>query len=219
MSNIIIRTEDKSDYREVEELIKKSFWNVNMPGCNEHFLAHKIRGQKDFISELDLVLEVDGKIVANIMYTKSKLIDENNNEKEILSFGPFCVQPEYQRKGYGKKLLNYSFEKASDMGYDTIVIFGNPENYICSGFKSCKRYLVSTPDMSSGEPYYPVAMLVKTLKDGVLDNKKWVYKESPIFDIDYSEFDEFDKSFEQMKKEYKKSQELFYIYSKSKVVW
>ncbi len=45
------------------------------------------------------------------MYTKAKLVDENNNEKEILTFGPISILPEYQRKDYGKNLWNIIFKR------------------------------------------------------------------------------------------------------------
>ncbi len=32
-NNIVIRIEGKSEYREVENLVRESFWNVYRPGC------------------------------------------------------------------------------------------------------------------------------------------------------------------------------------------
>ena len=60
-----------------------------------------------------------------------------------MTFGPVSVAPEHQRKGYGKMLLEHSFEKAKEMGYDVIVIFGSPANYVSRGFKSCKKYITT----------------------------------------------------------------------------
>ena len=131
-----IRNEREEDYKLVEEITRKAFYNVYVPGCIEHYLVHIMRNHKDFVKELDFVIEVDGKVIGNIMYTKAKLVDENNNQKEILTFGPISILPEYQRKGYGKKLMEYSFKKAKEMGYDFIVIYGAPSNYVSSGFKS-----------------------------------------------------------------------------------
>lgn len=210
--HINIRNEVPEDYREVEELTKKAFWNVNVPGCNEHYLAHILREHSDFISELDLVLTLNGKIIASIMYTRSRLVDETGAEKEIVTFGPLSVLPEYQRRGYGKKLLEHSLEKAVGMGFEAAVIFGNPENYVTAGFKSCKKYNVA---LSGG--IYPVPLLVKELKEGTLAGKSFIYKESTAYDFDPKKAEEFDKTFEQMPKEYRPSQELFYIYSGSKM--
>lgn len=147
-----IRNETPADYRTVEELIKKTFWNLYVPGCSEHHFAHLVRQSEDFIPELDFVLEEDGKIIGHIIYVKAKFVATDGTEKEVLSFGPFTIDPDYQRKGYGRKLLDHSLEAASKMGYD-----------------------------GTG-------------------------------------FDEFDKTFPQMEKGYKYSQELFYIYCRSNVV-
>lgn len=211
--NMIIRNENPNDYRAVEEMIKKTFWNLYVPGCSEHYFAHLVRKSPDFIPELDFVLEEDGKIIGHIMYVKAKLVADDGTIKNIVSFGPFTIHPDYQRKGYGRKLLEYSLELVKKMGYDTVAIYGNPENYACYGFKNCKRYKVCLEDNS-----YLVALMVRTLKDDALEGKNWKYIESPAHNPDMSGFDEFDSTFEKMKKGYKKSQELFWIYCRSNVI-
>ncbi|MBU7006575.1 GNAT family N-acetyltransferase [Phosphitispora fastidiosa] len=207
---IKIRNEEETDYERVEEITRKAFWNLYIPGCIEHYLVHVMRSHKDFLPELDLVIEVDNRIIGNIMYTKTKLIDESGEEKDILTFGPVCILPEYQRKGYGKKLMEYSFEQAAALDYDVIVIFGNPNNYVSHGFKSCKKYNVR---LENGT--YPAAMMVKELKPDVLDGRKWVYYQSPVFEIDEQEAGRFDERLESLEKKYQPSQEEFYINSHS----
>lgn len=210
---MIIRNERPEDYQIVEEMIKKTFWNLYVPGCAEHYFAHLVRKSPDFIPELDFVLEEDGKIIGHIMYVKAKLIDENGIEKDILSFGPFTIDKQYQRKGYGRKLLNHSLKAAQKLGYDTIVIFGNPENYVCYGFKNCKRY-----NICLDTDVYPVSLMVKTFNEDAFINKTWKYIESPINDLDMSGFEEFDSTFEEMEQGYSYTQELFYIYSRANLV-
>ncbi len=207
---ITIRNERETDYRKVEEITRKAFWNLYIPGCVEHYLVHVMRPHEDFLPELDLVIEADGRLIGNMMYTKAKLIDESGKEKGILTFGPVCILPEYQRQGYGKKLMEYSFERAAALGYDAIVIFGDPANYVSRGFKSCKKYNVC---MENG--IYPAAMMVKELRPDVLSGKKWVYRQSPVFEIDEQEVQHFDEGLEYMEKKYQPSQESFYIYSHS----
>jgi len=205
-----IRNEKKSDYEKVEEITRKAFYNLYVPGCNEHYLVHIMREHEDFVPELDFVIEIDDSIIGNIMYTKAKLIDEDGNEKGILTFGPLCILPEYQRMGYGKMLLEHSFEKAIEIGYDTIVIFGSPANYVGRGFKSCKKYNVC---IEKGK--YPTAMMVKELKPGVLDGREWVYRQSPVMELDEKQAQNFDDGLEKMEKKYQPSQEEFYINSES----
>lgn len=121
-NDYIIRLETTNDYAEVENLTREAFWNVYTPGCNEHYFVHVMRSHKDFIPELDFVIELDGKIIGNIMYTRSKLIDKNGEEKTVISFGPLSIHPDFQRQGYGKALIEHSFSKACELGYDAVVI-------------------------------------------------------------------------------------------------
>lgn len=64
-SMITIRNEEESDYKEVEEITRKAFYNIYVPGCVEHYLVHIMRGHEDFVPELDYVIKVDDRIVGN----------------------------------------------------------------------------------------------------------------------------------------------------------
>lgn len=211
-NDYIIRKETENDYHEVENLAREAFWNQNRPGCDEHFFIHTLRKHKDFVPELDYVGELDGRMIASVMYSKSTLIDEQSNEKHILTMGPLCVLPQYQRKGYGKALLEYTFAKAAEMGYDTIVNFGNPDNYVARGYKSCRRYNVCF----EGD-IFPAALLVKILKEGALDGRKWFYHPSEADHPcnDKEAFEKFDSQFPPKEKKWQPSQEEFYIHSHS----
>lgn len=131
----------------------------------------------------------------NIMYIKAKLMDDEDREKEILPFGPLSILPEFQRKGYGKALLEYSFTKAKEVGCDVIVIYGNPDNYVSCGFKSCRKYNICTK-----EDFHPAAMLVKELAEGCLDGRRWRYIESDAYQINENAAEQFDSGFEKWKR-------------------
>lgn len=210
----IIRRENENDYREVENLAREAFWNLSQPGCFEHYFIHIMREHKVFIPELDYVIIADGKIVGSVMYCKSKLVDEQGNEKDIVTMGPLCVLPEYQRKGYGKALLEYTFEAAKEMEYDTVINFGNPDNYVARGYKSCKKYNVCF----EGD-FFPAALLVKVLSDDALDGRKWFYHPSDVDAPcdDEEALAEFDALFPPKEKGWQPSQEEFYIHSHSSI--
>ena len=203
-----IRNERESDYKNVEDITRKAFYNVYVPGCMEHYLVHIMRGHEDFIPELDFVIEVDGQTVGNIMYTKSKLTDEGGTEKEIVTFGPVSILPKYQRKGYGNMLIEHSLKRAAELGYEAVVIMGSPANYVGSGFQCCRKYNVC---VEKGK--YPAAMLVKELKPGALDGRLWFYSDSPVMNVDEREAQAFDDGLEKMEKKWMPSQEAFYIMS------
>ena len=147
------------------------------------------------------------------MFTKATITNKHGVVKKVVSFGPLCVLPDYQRKGYGTALLNYAFTKTLELGYDTVIIYGNPENYICHGFRSCCHYHIHAYGS-----IYPTALLVKELKENAIDKGEcWSFHDSPVFNLDPKKVEEFDKGFPPTNKEYKPSQELFYIYSHSHV--
>jgi len=212
----IIRPETENDFREVENLTREAFWNVYKPGCDEHYFVHTMRSHPDFIPELAFVIEKDGKIIGNIMYTRAWLRDEAGAVKEILSFGPLCIAPEYQRRKLGRRLIEHSFDAARKMGYDVNINFGNPGNYVGCGFVSCRKKNVSF----IAEGNFPTALLVRELVPGVLDGKKWMYIPSTAADCcdDTAAVEAFDAGFPPKEKRWMPSQEEFYIYSHSSVV-
>lgn len=204
--DIVIRNETESDYRMVEEITRESFWNLYSPGCNEHYLVHKMRGHVDFLKELDFVAEYEGKIVGNIMYTRAWLIDETDRPMDIISFGPISVAPEYQRKQIGSALISHTKNLAMKNGLGAIVIFGDPHNYCKHGFKSAKDFNISD---TLGN--YPYGMLVLELREGALAGHKWKYRCSDVYEINEKEADQYDSLFPEKEKGYRYSQEIFSI--------
>jgi predicted N-acetyltransferase YhbS len=127
--NIVVRNEARADYRKVEDITRKAFWNLYFPGCNEHYLVHIMRDHKDFIKELALVVTINEKVVGNIMYMKSYVKNENDEIIDTLTFGPVSVHPSYQKQGIGSTLIKKSIEKAKENKYKAIIIYGYPHNY------------------------------------------------------------------------------------------
>ena len=207
---IKIRNEEKADYEIVEKITREAFYNLYIPGCVEHYLVHIMRDHKDFVPELDFVLELNGNIIGNIMYTKAKLMDENGRMKEVLTFGPVSILPAYQRRGYGKMLMEHSFREAVRLGYDAIVIFGSPVNYVSRGFKSCKKYNVCIEKGKNPSP-----MMVKELITNVLAGHKCIYQESDIMAVSEEQAQNYDSTLEKLEKKYLPSQDEFYIMSHS----
>ena len=46
--DVKLRKEGPEDTRPVECLLREAFWNVYVPGCEEHYLAHILRKHRDF---------------------------------------------------------------------------------------------------------------------------------------------------------------------------
>ncbi len=208
--DILIRSETRQDYGQVEELTRESFWNLYVPGCDEHYLVHVMRHHPDFLPELDCVAVMDGLIVGNIMYTKSHLLSHAGKKLNTITFGPVSVLPAYQRKGIGSALIRHSLKIATDMGWQAIIIEGHPYNYCKHGFVGSKSVNVSD---NKGE--YPYSLLVLELEKGCLQPHSWRFHISDVYNVDEKESDAFDKGFQPKEKNVQPSQEEFRIASEA----
>ena len=195
---------------ESKKLHEKRSGIFHVPGCDEHLLVHKLRKHKDFVKELDFVVVKDSEVIANIMFSDSYLTNENGDTLNTLTFGPVSVLPEYQRQGVGSKLITHAIERAIEMGYAAIVIWGNPRHYCKFGFKASKSYSISIANNK-----YPCCLLVKELTTGMLSNHYWQFYGSDVFDVNREELEDFDSTFEKLEKERRYTQEEFAILSKA----
>lgn len=206
MSEISFRLETGDDFRAVEELTREAFWNNFVPGCDEHFLLHKLRSHPDFIPELDFVAEIDGVTVGHIAYSKSSIVNKTTGAVlQTITFGPISVHPEHQGKGVGTQLIRHSTRVAKDLGYVAVVIYGDPKFYGRCGFRSADRFDVTNPQ---GE--FCVAMQVLPLQPHALDGVSGEFHESSIFEeLDPAEAEQYDHLFPTKEKEVKPSQAVF----------
>ena len=120
-----IRLERTKDYREVENLVRESFWNVYRPGCSEHFVIHVLRDDPAFVKELDFVMEQNGKLIGQNMFMRTVIEADDGRVIPVLTMGPIGITPELKRQGYGNKLLDYCLEKATAMGFGVVLFAGN----------------------------------------------------------------------------------------------
>ena len=135
-----IRLEEKNDYRAVENLVRDSFWNVYRPGCSEHYVIHVLRDDPAFIPELDFVMEKDESLIGQNMFMKTVIVADDGRTIDVLTMGPIGITPELKRQGYGKALLDYSLEKAAEMGFGAVLFEGNIGFYSHCGFDYASKF-------------------------------------------------------------------------------
>ena len=169
-----IRREEPKDYREVESLTREAFWNVYRPGCTEHFVLNQYRTNPDFIPELDLVMEEYGKIIGHVMFSMAEIILDDNSQTSggILpawTFGPISIHPNYKRKGYGLKLLNYALDKAREMGIGVLCMEGNIDFYRNAGFDLASKLNIHyhSEPKDSEVPYFLAQELIHGYLNGI----------------------------------------------------
>lgn len=169
---IIIRNETKEDYRKVENLTREAFWNVYRPGCMEHYVLHCYRNNPAFVPELDFVMELNNELIGQVIYVRSEIDCDDGKKLPIMTFGPIGIAPECKRQGYGKRLLDYSMEKAKETGVGALVVTGNILFYGKSGFVPAKTKGVRYLDDPEAD-----YLLIKELIPGFLDGISGAYKD------------------------------------------
>ena len=192
-NDYIIRSERKEEHREVENLVRESFWNVYRPGCLEHYVLNQLRNDDAFIPELDFVMEKDGKIIGQNMFMNAVIQADDGRYIPIVTMGPICIANELKRQGYGKILLDYSLEKATEMGFGAICFEGNIDFYGKSGFTYASEFGIRYHDLP--EDADASFFLCKELKKGYLDGITGEYTPPQGYFVNEDEAEEFDKQF------------------------
>ena len=192
-NDYLIRLEIPADHAEVEYLVRESFWNVYRPGCLEHYVLHCLRKDNDFVPELDFVMEKDGRIIGQNIFVKAVICADDGRNIPIMTMGPICIANDLKRKGYGKILLNYSIEKAKQMGAGALCFEGNIDFYGKSGFTYASEYGIRYHGLPEGED--ASFFLCKELIPGYLDGVTGEYATPTAYFVDEAEAEEFDKQF------------------------
>lgn len=192
-NNIIIRLEKKEEYREVENLVRESFWNVYRPGCLEHYVLNRLRTDEAFVPELDFVMEKDGKLIGQNMFMRAKILADDGRDIPIMTMGPIGIAPEFKRQGYGKILLDYSLEKAAELGAAALCFEGNIDFYGKSGFTFASEFGIRYHGLPEGED--ASFFLCKELIPGYLDGVTGEYATPQGYFVDEAEAENFDKQF------------------------
>lgn len=193
-----IRLERKEDYRETENLVREAFWNVYRPGCSEHYVLNRMRNHRDFISELDFVMEKDGKIIGQNVFVRAVIEADNGEKIPISTMGPICISPKFKGQGYGKILLDYSLEKAKEHGLCALCLEGDINFYGKSGFDYANKFGIRYHGLSESDD--TSFFLCKELKKGYLDGITGVYSPPECYFADEEKINEFDKAFTQKEK-------------------
>jgi predicted N-acetyltransferase YhbS/uncharacterized protein YdhG (YjbR/CyaY superfamily) len=162
-----LRIEKQSDWKTVEQITYRAFRDAPPTGDDdgkEALLARNLRSRPAFVPELNYVAEMEGKIVGNIMYTRSKIINDDGGKWETLTFGPVSVLPKYQKQGVGSALIRRSLDTARKLGYRAVLIYGHESYYPRFGFRPASDYGITTAEGKN----FP-AFMALALHNGALD--------------------------------------------------
>ncbi len=199
--NILVREEEKKDYRRVEEITRAAFsypGRIERGGIGcpyEHWMVNELR-KRDGILPLSLVAvnqsDETEELVGHIICSKAEVQTEKG-VIPVLNMGPISVLPEYQRQGVGKALINSMIEKAKQLGYGAILFFGRPEYYPQFGFKEASEFGVA-----DAEGYnYPSFMGMELIPGYLKEANGGRFYESDIYndELNREQVRRFDEQF------------------------
>ena len=86
-----------------------------------------------------------------------------------MTMGPICVAQELKRQGYGKRLLDYSLDRAAAMGCGALCFEGNILFYGRSGFTYAREFGLRYHDLPAGadDSFFLCRELIGGYLDGV----------------------------------------------------
>jgi predicted N-acetyltransferase YhbS len=176
-------------------MTQHAFWNKHHLGCDEHYLVHKLRQDKDYLPELSRIALKDGTVIGGIMYSKARVVDGTDTH-EIITFGPLSVEPKWQGCGVGELLLGETMNLAANKGYKGIIIFGEPDYYPRIGFKTCDNFNITTNDGKNFDAF----MGIELVEDGMKSIKGKFYESKVFENLPKEEVEEYNKKFPQLQK-------------------
>ncbi len=135
-----IRTEREEDYSQIYEVVKKAFEKAEHSDGNEQDLVEKLRKNKAYINSLSLVCEDNDKIIGYVMFTKNKI-----GKVTGLTLAPLAILPKYQHRRLGTLLVKSGLKIAKELGYEYVVVLGNPKYYNRFGFVTSKEFGIKSP--------------------------------------------------------------------------
>ena len=129
MQQIKVRAETPADFRAIDVVNLSAF-----QGEEEAQLIAELRKSKEFIPDLSLVAELNGRIVGHVVLSKVQLKSAQSST-EILALGPMSVVPSQSHRGIGSELIEAAVARAKPLCYPAIVVAGHPDYYLRFGFK------------------------------------------------------------------------------------
>lgn len=131
---MLIRQEKVDEFPQIYDLVKLAFQTAKVSDGKEQDFVNQLRSNGNYIPELALLAEENGKLIGHIMLTRTYIFN-GVNHFETLLLAPISVVVECRNKCVGASLIRESFRLAKEMGYGSVVLVGDPAYYHRFGFR------------------------------------------------------------------------------------
>lgn len=150
------------------ELVEEVFTEHQdaVEGALVRALVEEIRAKRFYLPGLDLMMaDENGEVIGYAMFSRFHL--EGKYEDRLLILTPVAVKTALQRQHISKEILEYGFERAREMGFEAVIVEGNPANYRARGFETAAEHGI-LPGRTVHLPAIE-CLMVKELVPGALE--------------------------------------------------
>lgn len=130
IDKLIIRPEKVEDISRIDQIIKAAFEQISHSNQKEHLLVADLR--KHDALTLSLVAKRDHELLGHIAFSEVTINDEFTS---WYGLAPVSVDPEYQHRGIGSKLIEHGLKELKNLGAGGCVLVGEPDYYRRFGFR------------------------------------------------------------------------------------
>jgi predicted N-acetyltransferase YhbS len=161
---MVLRQEKESEFPAIYELVKTAFQTARVSNGDEQNFVDRLRSSPNYIPELALVAEDEGRLIGHIMLTTTSF-ETTAGQRQILLLGPLAVALERRRQGLGAQLVLEALRRAKTQGHTAVILVGDPAYYSRFGFKPAIYFGIANTDRIPNENVMAYELVPNTLQD------------------------------------------------------
>ncbi len=139
MNGLEVIEEKKQHFDKIRDLLIHVFDQKD-----EADLVERIRSSEYYIPELSMAAFLKNELVGHIIFSRIS-IQSSRKESISLALAPLTVAKKHQRKGIGSTLILKGMERASNLGYQSVILLGHAEYYPRFGFEPTSTWNIKPP--------------------------------------------------------------------------
>ena len=159
MININMRPERKEDAPEIKKLLETIF-----KGDGESALVERIRNSQEYIPELSLIATFNDELVGFILMSEIKICSPNVR-RTSLTLAPLAVKESYRHQGVGTQLMLAALDKASLLGYSSVITLDHHKYYSRFGFEAATTWEIEAPFNIDSDRFMGIELIPKGLSN------------------------------------------------------
>lgn len=137
---MLVRPETPEEFPEIRRLVKSAFETARVANGREQDFVDQLRASAAYIPELALAAEENGNLVGHLMLTRMDFEADDGKAVRLLLLGPLSVPLEYRNRKVGTNLVREGLRRAMALGFDAVILVGDPGYYHRLGFAAAAEF-------------------------------------------------------------------------------